>query len=240
MATLTSQFSGGQSDVQNSGNALVVFCRAPRLGEVKTRLAAAVGAPIALQIYRAMLRDCFDWAAAIAPAVTILACFTPEDALEDALDDADGLAALWSGDAMPQRGVDLGARMLNALADARARGFERSVIIGSDAPDLPPDYGRRAFGLLAENDVVVGPSRDGGFVLIGAARPLPGAVFAGITWSRDDVCARLLDNLRNLQLSYALLEPWHDVDEFADLQALRARLQNGEVTANATRAALGI
>ena len=234
MATPVSDFSAARNNAQSAGNALLIFCRAPRLGAVKTRLANVVGAPFALEIYRAMLRDCFDLGRALAPAIATIACFTPADAFE-----SDGeLNALWDGAREPQRGDDLGARMLNALSDAHAQGFARVIIIGSDAPDLPRDYLQRAFNLLSENEVVVGPSVDGGFVLIGAARALPNAVFEGIAWSRDDVCARLLENLRALKLSCATLKSWHDVDEATDLEALRARLQTRADGARATREVL--
>ncbi len=230
-----SSFSFQPSDSSASSDALLIFCRAPQLGAVKTRLAASLGAPRALQIYRAMLRDCFDLGRALAPDVTPIACYTPDDAFAENSE----LRALWDGTHLPQRGADLGARMLNGLADARARGFARALIIGSDAPDLPPDYLRAALAQLHRNDVVVGPSDDGGFVLMGAARPVSPAIFAGITWSRDDVCARLQFNLRAQNLSYAMLQAWQDVDEIADLQALRARLENAEANvARATRAAL--
>ncbi len=223
------------SAMPTSSDALLIFCRAPQLGQVKTRLAAALGAPLALRLYRAMLRDCFALGRARAPDATTVACFTPDGAF---IENSE-LAALWEGARMAQRGADLGARMLNSLADARARGFERVVIIGSDAPDLPTDTLRDAFALLRQNDVVVGPSYDGGFVLLGAARAVDGAIFEDITWSRDDVCARLRLNLRAQGLSYAELSSWHDVDEIGDLEALRRRLQNGDAqVARATREVL--
>lgn len=236
MATFFSNFSDSSatSPVETS-DALLIFCRAPQLGAVKTRLAAALGAPLTLQLYRAMLRDCFDLARVLAPNITPIACYTPDDAFGESSE----LGALWRGARHLQRGADLGARMLDSLAAARAHGFERAVIIGSDAPDLPLDTVREAFASLRKNDVVVGPSRDGGFVLIGAARPVSDAIFADITWSRDDVCARLLSNLRAQNLSYATLEAWQDVDEIADLQALRQRLQGADAdVARATREVL--
>lgn len=236
MATLPPTFFAAQSDIQSASNALLVFCRAPRLGQVKTRLAQAKGAPFALEIYRAMLRDCFDLGRGLAPQTATIATFTPADAF-DAL---GGLSALWDGPHLAQRGEDLGARMLNALADARAQGFERCAIIGSDAPDLPLKTLRAAFDLLGANQVVIAPSADGGFVLIGASCALPDAIFADIAWSRNDVCARLMGNLRALELSYALLPAWHDVDEADDLEALRARLERDAEAARATRTVLGL
>lgn len=236
MATLPPTFSAAQSDRQSASNALLIFCRAPRLGQVKTRLAQAKGAPFALEIYRAMLRDCFALGHQLAPQTATIAAFTPANAF----DKLGELGALWSGPRLAQRGEDLGARMLNALADARAQGFERCAIIGSDAPDLPLKTLRAAFDLLGANQVVIAPSADGGFVLIGASCALPGALFADITWSRDDVCARLIENLRALELSYARLPAWHDVDEADDLEALRARLEKDATAALATRAVLGL
>ena len=235
MATFSSDFSAASAGATAARESLIIFCRAPRLGQVKTRLARSEGDSFALQLYRAMLRDCFDLGRALAPQSATFACFTPADAL----DENGELRALWSGAAFRQRGADLGARMLNALDETRARGFARSVIIGSDAPDLPLRYLREAFELLRENQVVVGPSGDGGFVLIGASCALPDAIFAGITWSSAQVCARLLDNLRALDFRFALLPPWHDVDEAADLESLKARLQGAtEDVARATRAVL--
>lgn len=201
------------------------------MGQVKTRLAVNLGAPVALQLYRAMLRDCFDLGRALAPDAATAACYTPTDAFKDS-----ELSTLWDGAHLPQRGEDLGARMLNSLADARARGFERAVVIGSDAPDLPLDYLRQAFAFLRQNDVVVGPSVDGGFVLIGVSRPVPDAIFDKIIWSRADVCARLQNNLRSQNLKFALLKSWQDVDEIEDLAALRQRLQSADASvARATR-----
>ena len=217
--------------MSTSCDALLIFCRAPSLGCVKTRLAAKLGAPLTLQLYRAMLRDCFDLGRALSPDAATAAYYTPNDGFENS-----DLNELWGGESFPQRGNDLGARMLNALSDARARGFERTIIIGSDAPDLPLDYLRRAFELLHQNAIVVGPSADGGFVLIGASRPVSGTIFDGITWSRTDVCARLTENLRAQKLSFSRLETRHDVDEIEDVDALRLRLQSSEsLVARATR-----
>lgn len=220
--------------MSTSSDALLIFCRAPRLGQVKTRLAAKLGAPLTLRLYRAMLGDCFELGRALAPDAATAACYTPDDALKNS-----ELGALWGGSCFPQRGEDLGARMINALADARARGFARAVIIGSDAPDLTLDYLRQAFALLHQNDIVVGPSADGGFVLIGASRPVSPEIFADIKWSHADVCARLTENLRAQQLSFSRLETRHDVDEIEDLTALRARLQSADASvARATREVL--
>ena len=197
--------------------ALAIFCRAPQLGEVKTRLAATRGAAFALELYRAMLRDTFDLARALAPTVEGFACFTPAAAFEGELNQ------LWSGAHLPQNAGDLGARMLGCLGELRARGCGRVAVIGSDAPDLPLAILERAFELLSVQAVVIGPSADGGFYYLGASRALPDEIFAGIIWSRDDVCARLRGNLERLGIGCELLPTWSDVDDERDLAALVAR-----------------
>ena len=228
MASLNSDISPLQNDATPARAALIIFCRAPRLGEVKTRLARSHGARFALRLYRAMLRDCFDLGRQLAPQIAPWLCFTPADALP-------ALREFWDGDATPQRGEDLGARLLNALGELRARGFERCVIIGSDAPDLPLEILRNAFEALSENQVVVAPSADGGFVLIGASCDVTAAIFDGIVWSRDDVFTRLIANLKSLNLTCSVLPPWHDVDEAADLESLKIRWRANEKSAPATR-----
>ncbi len=231
MATPFSDFS----ETTQASGALAIFCRAPILGAVKTRLAASRGQALALELYRAMLRDSFALGRALAPAVETLACFTPAEAF----DFPSELSRMWDGAHLAQSGPDLGARMLNALADLRARGFGRVAVIGSDAPDLPLSLLRQAFAQLNDCDVVVGPSFDGGFYFLGASCALPDAIFAEITWSRDDVCARLVANLESYGLTHQRLPIWRDVDEAADLEALRERLLSGETRAPATFALIG-
>ena len=227
MARIFSDYFGSTA----AASALAIFCRAPVLGGVKTRLAATWGEARALELYRAMLRDTFDLARALAPAIESFACYTPAQAFAP----GGELGALWAGQTLAQGEGDLGARMLGCLGDLRARGFERVAVIGSDAPDLPSELLREAFARLARCDVVVGPSVDGGFYFLGARCALPDAVFAGIAWSRADVFARLQHNLQSGGLTLQRLPVWRDVDEAADVEALRDRLRRGVTLAPATR-----
>jgi rSAM/selenodomain-associated transferase 1 len=213
--------------------ALAIFCRAPQLGTVKTRLAASRGNEFALELYRVMLADSFALGRALAPQVETFACFTPDDAFK-----SGGLQLLWNGPRMAQCPGDLGTRMLHCFRQLRAQGAERIVLLGSDSPDLPIQYLEAAFEALGQSDIVVGPSEDGGFYLIGASVPLADSIFTGIIWSSPQVYGRLLENLEQQtpHLGFATLPAWRDVDDEADLVELEYRLQDANTSAPQTRA----
>jgi len=215
-------------------SAFVIFARAPVAGRVKTRLAETIGAVAAARLYTAMLRDTLELAqhaAQSAEDCRVILAFTPADAFEPG---ENSLAPLWDVAQMPQRGADLGARMLNAMGDARNLGAEKIVIIGSDSPDLPPRFLFDALHHLQCSDWVFGPARDGGFYLIGASLALPDFVFEGVAWSSNAVLKSVLKNARALGLKSDALAPWRDVDDGDDLSALRERLDCGVSSAPAT------
>lgn len=203
-------------------NALAIFCRAPRLGTVKTRLAQSLGNEFTLELYRAMLRDSFALGKALAPMANTFAYFTPNDALEG----EESLRDFWDGPTLAQCDGDLGARMLHCFAQLRELGYERIVLMGSDSPDLPLQHLQQAFELLDQAPITVGASLDGGFTLLGAAVLPPNDIFQGIVWSSESVLRQLRQNLANpvLGLSFQELPTWHDVDDESDLEALRHRL----------------
>ncbi len=130
----------------------------------------------------------------------------------------------WLGrdiDLAPQRGADLGQRMLAALAAARARGHARIVLVGSDCPGLDRAGLLQAFGLLNSHDLVIGPSRDGGYYLIGIAKDLAiprlTPLFADIAWGSATVLDQTLALADRIGLRCGLLSPLHDIDRPEDL-----------------------
>jgi rSAM/selenodomain-associated transferase 1 len=205
---------------------LVVFARAPERGRVKTRLAAALGDDAALSLYRAFLEDTCALAAQVCDR-GVLAVAGDSSSLQP-------LAARHGLHLTVQDGADLGARMEHAIARELAHG--PVCIIGSDAPSLPVSLVEAAFERLADHELVVGPSTDGGYWLIGATRAAP-ELFSGVHWGTETV---LEETLRRLEGRRAALAPfWYDVDEPRDLALLRAHLPLlGPEVAPATRAAL--
>jgi hypothetical protein len=97
----------------------------------------------------------------------------------------------------------------------------RTILIGSNSPDLPLPYLKRAFQRLKHRDVVIGPSMNGGYYLIGLRAPAP-ALFEGIEWGSKRVFAQTMDIVAHRKLSVSLLPPWYQVDDEGSLQLLNA------------------
>lgn len=195
---------------------LIVFARLPVLGRVKTRLAASLGANTALDVHRRLL-----------DAVVLLAEQAPVDERElrfavppgptdpSAMALPQALAAVgWR--VGRQTGADLGARMHVALCDALAAG-RLPVLIGSDCPVLRADDVGAAYDALASHDAVFAPAEDGGYALVGVARPVP-AAFHAIDWGTDRVMATTQRRLADAGTRVAELRRVWDVDTEADLR----------------------
>ncbi len=190
-------------------NCLIVMIRYPKPGSVKTRLARALGTRGACALYLAFLKD-IAGRFRKGPAKVFWA-YTPARA------DLGRLPWL-GGETIAQRGRSLGARMHNAMRAAFERGYERVVLVGSDAPHIQRRWVEDAFAALAAKDVVFGPSHDGGYYLVGLRAPHD--IFSGLRWSTPTVLARSLGRAKRLGLEVALVTPTFDVDEPEDLPKL--------------------
>lgn len=192
---------------------VVVFAREPVAGNVKTRLAAGVGGTAALALYRAFLEDLLvelhkgPWALRVAVA-----------------GDPERFAETFGIDpksCFPQGEGDLGTRMdatfHRILEDAHR---DRCLLVGSDMPQLDVSAVALADAALAmgETDVVLGPALDGGYYLIGMARPHP--LFSEIAWSTDAVLRQTRSRAQQLGLRTQLLPEAFDVDTVEDLDRL--------------------
>ena len=198
---------------------LIVFAREPVPGRVKTRLAAAVGDQVAADMYESMLQAVLKTCRLLDDVETIVYWACEEESLPR-LDDK------YRCSSRRQSMGDLGERMQGAFQELFSGGCDVCCIIGSDAPDLPLPYIREAFRLLAtrQADVVFGPSRDGGYYLLGLRKIWP-QLFRNIPWSSADVLAQSLAAARESGLTAALLPEWQDIDTVEDLQAYQERNQ---------------
>jgi rSAM/selenodomain-associated transferase 1 len=202
--------------VSNKG--LIVFAREPLPGKVKTRLAAAIGNRAAADLYETMLQDVLKSVRELSDVDVVVYWDCEEESLPL-------LAGKYRCRSRRQIPGDLGRRMQSAFEEMFADGCELCCIIGSDAPDLPLPYILEAFRLLESPqpaDVVLGPSRDGGYYLLGLRHVRP-QLFTGIPWSSAFVLERSLAAARNSGLPVSLLPVWQDIDTFEDLQAFQQR-----------------
>ena len=209
---------------------VIVFARVPRLGRVKTRLAAAVGDAEALRVHRSLLARTLQVAAGFAGACDAGGFPHPAE-LELRIEGADsagecaGLAARHGFVLRPQHGSDLGVRMHAALAEALGAG-RTPVLVGCDCPVLEPTDLAAAFGALAGHEAVFAPAEDGGYALVGLRRPCA-ALFEGIAWGTGRVMEQTRLRLRSLGLGWGELRTLWDVDELDDYRRWRALPQRG-------------
>lgn len=219
---------------------ILLFAKPPVPGRVKTRLAPLLGPEGAAELYAAFLEDVV---AAVRPvqagAELWLEPATGEHpdrratarAEGAALAERLGLRLRWQAE-----GEELGGRLRGAFDRAFADGVAEAVALGSDHPTLPPARLAEAFRALATARVTVGPSRDGGYYLIGLSRSAwPGAadLFREVPWSTPRVLAVTRGRIESLRLRARELPAWYDVDEPGDLAVLRRHVSPDSRTAAA-------
>jgi uncharacterized protein len=210
-------------------SAVVIMAKAPREGLVKTRLIGAYPARDVFQLADCMLLDTLALVQQL-PGVHVAVMCPAEDV---AVIEARLPAGV---QVVGQRGNGLAAGLASTFERFIPR-FGRVVAVDSDSPHLPLASLQSAFDLLRTNEVVVGPTEDGGYYLVGAVATHPGLFDLaplGTGSARDS----LVGNARALGLSVAFTEAWYDVDVPADLRRLAAELRVEPARAPRTAALL--
>jgi rSAM/selenodomain-associated transferase 1 len=199
---------------------IVVFARAPRHGEVKTRLARTAGAAAALAHYRTMLRDTLGVvreAMLQLPGLDVELCVAGQD--------PDGecarLAALHGAALAAQVGDSFGERLGAALDRALLDG-RMPVLVGSDAVSLTAGDLKDALAALRDHDATFAPTEDGGFALVGLRRPVEG-LFDDLPWGTDTLMAVTRRRLDELGVDWVQLRTLWDVDDEPGLRRWLAR-----------------
>ena len=202
--------------------AVAIMAKAPLAGQVKTRLCPPLSPDEAAGLYRCFLLDKIQQVRALERARPVIA-YAPADRGEIFEALAPDLSRL------PQQGSDLGVRLTRVLEDLLAAGHPAAVAIDSDTPNLPVGLLQQAVDRLAdpELDVVLGPTEDGGYYLIGIRAPQP-ELFSAMPWSTPDVLPETLHRAQRRSLRLLQLPPWYDVDTPDDLGRLRADLVGAE------------
>lgn len=185
---------------------VMVFTRNPELGKVKTRLAKTIGNEGALTIYKALLNHTENTIRKVNSDKAVFYSVSIND------DD------IWNNTIYQkhlQKGNDLGERMKNAFANAFKSGYNKVVIVASDLFDITSDHINEAFKQLDASDVVIGPSPDGGYYLLGM-NYLHSQVFEQKEWGTETVLNATLKDMQNIDVH--LLEEINDIDTFDDIK----------------------
>lgn len=198
-------------------NALVILTKLPESGQTKTRLVPPLSFDDAAELARALLLDQLKNLARFTAAQLFIA-ITPPSA-------ASFFEALLPREAscFCQQGDSLGDRMRHAFGVLFSRGFSRVVLIGGDLPAIPLEALADAVAALENksSEVVLGPSLDGGYYLVGMSQ-LISEIFEGILWSQPDVLTLTTAKLVSLKKKYKLISPWYDIDTIDDLRHLES------------------
>ncbi len=201
---------------------LVLLAKAPIAGTTKTRLARERSDKDALLLSSGFLMDLADQCARwrgerlAVDGNRRVALYASPDIHDPVLAE---VARRAGARLEVQQGDDLGARLRHAFDREFERGARAVCAIGSDSPTLPLHLLDEAFRALAWERVVLGPTFDGGYWLVGAQRPAPD-LFSGVPWSTSAVCAHTISKLSLLGIQPRLLPFWYDIDEAADLERL--------------------
>ena len=187
---------------------LIIMAKPPVLGLVKTRLAASVGDEMALKVYFELLA--FTFSQAFESKIETAVHFSQSTTFVDDF-------SLFEKHI--QRGDDLGQRILESFSK-ELTSADACLMIGADCPDLSGEILQQAEKALEQNDLVLGPSDDGGYYLIGLKKANP-ALFKNVAWSTESVLRSTMENADKLEWKAKLLPELFDIDDIEDLKRSR-------------------
>jgi uncharacterized protein len=196
---------------------IVIMAKAPRLGSVKTRLAHSLSLQAVTELYRCLLNDTIALAQVLDYVEIAIMC--PGSDVEDLSRAVPKTVPI-----VPQTGQGLAAGLASVFSHFATCGRRRVVAFNSDSPHLPSSVLEAAFNVLDACDLVVGPTHDGGYYLVGAKASHPG-LFTSDGMGSANALEALLTRAHALGLSVLLTDPFYDIDVAADLSQLAHELQ---------------
>jgi len=204
------------SSFSRPSHTLVIMAKAPRPGMVKTRLIESLPAPAVTALYHCLLEDTLALATSLANVEVAVMC--PES-------DQQELAHVLGNtvQVVAQKGQGLAAGLTSVFRHFTAAGRQRVIAFNSDSPHLPRSVLESAFERLATHDIVIGPTHDGGYYLVGARAAHP-TLFESDPMGTTSALDRLLARAKALGLSTGFTEPFYDIDIANDLILLAREL----------------
>ncbi len=227
--------SASEKVVRSSGSdrVLVIMAKAPRLGEVKTRLTPTLSPAAVTAFYCCLLDDTLALARSLGDVEVAIMC--PDSDVNDLARLAFPRLAGKEASVVAQKGEGLAAGLTSVFAHFAEGHQRRTIAFNSDSPHLPRSVLEDAFETLAAHDVVVGPTHDGGYYLVGAKASHP-TLFARDGLGTSSALERLLSRARALELSVGFADSFYDIDVADDLTRLAAELRLAPARAPRTAA----
>ncbi len=221
---------------------LGIFFRFPALGKVKKRLADEIGENAALTAYESMLKATIENVSRL-EGIDIYGFYVggivslnrplPSDnppipplgkGGKGGFEKGGNFELLKKLPLVTQKGNNLGERMCNAIQWLFDNGYQKVSLIGTDSPDLPPAFIKDAFQKLDSYKLVIGPSEDGGYYLIGMKNPFD-MLFKNIEWGSDKVLKCTVSKAYSAGISYFLLPEWYDIDDLRSLSRWKLEIK---------------
>ncbi|PKL89677.1 MAG: hypothetical protein CVV23_04190 [Ignavibacteriae bacterium HGW-Ignavibacteriae-2] len=196
--------------VNTNRASVILFTRFPTEGKVKTRLASTVGNYYAALFYKIIAKKIISDVKLVKNIYQYI--FYSEKTERNKIKNWLGRNFFYHN----QVGDDLGERMKFAFEKVFSHGAQKVIIVGTDIPEISKRVIENAIDLLDTNDTVIGPSKDGGFYLLGMKKYYP-ALFDGIKYSTDSVFSKTIEKSKGLNLKLSLLPELMDIDTESDL-----------------------
>lgn len=196
--------------------ALIIFTRVPIPGRTKTRMEPQLSKANCARLHSCFLKDIGQECTKVQADLFVF--YTP-DHFQERLYPAFGPSAVY----LPQKGEGLGARMYEAIRHVLSKGYSSCILCGTDIPELLAEDLEQAFSRLDACDVVLGPTEDGGYYLVGMKKPEK-AVFQAVPYGNGSVLERTVEQAQRAGLSVALVKEQKDMDHFEDLEGLWRRM----------------
>lgn len=201
--------------------ALILFTRVPIPGKTKTRLMPFLSGEECAKIHTCFVKDIYEKAKKVDADIFVF--YTPKDE-KHLLEQELGQEAIY----LPQYGDDLGMRMKNAIGIALRMGYEKAVLIGTDIPQIHTETLKNAFDNLEEKEIVIHPTFDGGYYLIGMKKEYD-SIWKIERYGTNTVIYDTLQHMKRERLSTSVGQMYYDVDDKDDLNHLYDDIKKGAV-----------
>jgi rSAM/selenodomain-associated transferase 1 len=202
-----------------NNSAIIIMAKEPREGYTKTRLTPPLSALNATRLYEALLRDTITLVSEI-NEIDLAIAVTPPESIDYFKHISPSGTLL-----LPVECNDIGDCLMKAMRELFKRGYSRVFALNADSPTLPPTYIEDAIQRLELDDIVLGPTADGGYYLIGV-KQLHDELFINIGWSTASVLSETMAKADKLGQKAGILAPWYDVDTIEDIMRMQKDLMN--------------